>query len=465
MILPGASIARDLLDLAELPYPAGDALTIVGADPVVRTPYKVGSAAAAAQGAIGVAISELWGMHGHRGQQIRVDLRAAALALFVYKYSFLNGKAFHEIDPYDSSSLFYPVKDGRWIKLNTKYPHHRAITLQVLGGLADMETAARATSTWDGLALEDALHAAGGCAGLVRSAQEWAQHPQSSAVAAQPLLEIERIGDAPAETLGQGERPLAGLRVLDLTRVVAGPVCGRTFAEHGADVLKINAAHLPDSGIGELDSGLGKLSAQVDLRSNEGLETVRGLLREADVFVQSYRPGALAARGLGPADAARLRPGIVYVELSAWGTSGPWSMRRGYDPLVQSVSGMIAVPRDGSRPSAMPVAAIDYLTGYLMAFGALVALHHRARIGGSWVVRTSLARVGQWLAGLGVLEASEVARVAEPSPDEIARLSMETDSPAGRVRHLKPVVELSETPPFWARPPVPLGYHPPVWPA
>jgi crotonobetainyl-CoA:carnitine CoA-transferase CaiB-like acyl-CoA transferase len=255
--------------------------------------------------------------------------------------------------------------------------------------------------------------------------------------------------------------------VLDLTRVLAGPTCARTLAEHGADVLKISGAHLPDSGATEIDTGLGKLSAFLDLRESSGKEKLEALLSEADVFSQSYRPGTLAARGFSPEQAAKLRPGIVYVTLSAWGAQGPWSARRGFDSIVQNASGM-AVAQAGSndptvKPSLMPVSAIDYVSGYLMAYGALVALARRAREGGSWLVRVSLARTGKWIADRGFFEGFR--ELPEDLPrEELAKLMEERDSPYGRIRHLKPVLGLSETPPRWERPPVPLGSSAPLWP-
>ena len=249
------------------------------------------------------------------------------------------------------------------------------------------------------------------------------------------------------------------------------------LAEHGADVLKVTAGHLPDSGQVDLDTGLGKLSTQIDLRTPEGVETLRRLALETDVFSQSYRPGALAGRGLSAEALARIRPGIVYVALSAWGNTGPWRMRRGFDTIVQCVSGIAHAvggnaggnagrnAGDASAPRYLPVSAIDYVAGYLMALGAMVALERRARVGGSWLVRVSLARTGQWITDGGLLPASAIQGVAEEFPeDEIARLCTEVDAPDGRIRHLKPIVSLSESPPYWARPPVPLGTHAPVWP-
>jgi crotonobetainyl-CoA:carnitine CoA-transferase CaiB-like acyl-CoA transferase len=249
---------------------------------------------------------------------------------------------------------------------------------------------------------------------------------------------------------------LSGVRVLDLTRVLAGPTAAKTLAEHGADVLKITAAHLPDSGEIDIDTGIGKLSAQLDLRDRVGVETLRKLARDTDVFSQSYRPGALASRGFSPEALAKLRPGIVYVSLSAWGPSGPWQDRRGFDSIVQCVSGMAAEQGGAGAPKLLPCSAIDYVSGYLMAFGAMVALARRAKEGGSWRVRVALARVGKWIVDRGRVDPTTAVELEGPT--------METRSPAGVITHLKPVVEMSETPPFWARPPVPLGTHPPQWP-
>jgi crotonobetainyl-CoA:carnitine CoA-transferase CaiB-like acyl-CoA transferase len=447
--MPQAAL-RELLGIARLEGEAG----IAGADPVLKTPYRVGAAGAAALAAVGIAVSELWRLRTGRTQKVSVDLGAAAASLKSGAYLRIDGRTPKAIwDPY---SLFYPVKDGRWVRFHTNYPHHRAAALGVLGAGEDVEAAKRAAASWNGVELEDAIHGAGGCAALVRSAEEWAAHPHSAAVAAQPLLEIERIGDAPPEPLAKAERPLSGVRVLDLTRVLAGPTCARTLAEHGADVLKITAAHLPDSGDTDLDTGLGKLSAQLDLRGKQEVQTLRELAKRADVFSQSYRPGALAARGFSPEALAKLRPGIVYVSLSAWGTSGPWKDRRGFDSIVQCVSGMAREQGGAGDPRLLPCSAIDYVSGYLMTFGAMVALARRAKEGGSWRVRVGLARTGKWIVDRG--------RVDPAKAEEPEAKTMTTRSPVGVITHLKPVVQLSETPPFWARPPVPLGYHRAEWP-
>nr|WP_294521705.1 CoA transferase [uncultured Rhodopila sp.] len=440
-----------------------------GADPVLPTPFRIGEAGAAALAATGLSSAELWRTRTGRRQHISVDLRQAAASLRSGHYL----KVGDDEVPASRNAIMgaYPARDGRWSYIHANFPNHRAAALTVLGVPGDRDSVARAVAQWDAAELEEAIIDAGGAGGMVRTASEWAAHEQAAAVAALPLLEILRIGESPPEKLPPGNRPLSGIRVLDLTRVLAGPTGARTLAEHGAEVLKITAPHLPNLGYQESDTGHGKLSAHLDLRDDGDLATLRGLVRQADVFSQGYRPGTLAARGLSPEALASTRPGLVYVSLSAFGHTGPWASRRGFDTVVQSVSGMTMrqaelVPGKTPGPRFYPVSAIDYCTGYLMAFGAMVALNRRVTEGGSWLVRISLAQVGKWIVDLGEVPAADLTGVAaEFAPDELDRWSMVSETPAGRLRHLKPVVQMSETPPFWARPSVPLGFHPPVWPA
>jgi crotonobetainyl-CoA:carnitine CoA-transferase CaiB-like acyl-CoA transferase len=431
-------------------FTPGQEVEIDGDDPVLPVRYRIAAAASASLGALGLAVAQLSG----KPQRVRIDARAAAVSLRSARYLRVNGSAPKVWDP---MSGFYPVRDG-WISIHCNFANHRQAALRVLGTAEDRASAEAASRSWAGEALEEAIHAAGGCAGFVRSAESWKRHPQAQAVARQPLLEIERIGDAPPQ-FSPHARPLGGVRALDLTRVLAGPTCAKSLAEHGADVLKISAAHLPDSGLVDLDTGLGKRSARVDIRNPEQKRMLEELVREADVFVQSYRPGALAARGFSPQALAALRPGIVVASLSAWGPSGPWRERRGFDSIVQAVSG---IAHGAQQPKLLPVSAIDYVSGYLMAFGVCVALARRAREGGSWLVRVALARVGKWIVDRGTAEGFE-GLADDLAAAELEPLMAEMDAPDGRIRYLKPVIGLSETPPYFSRPPVPLGYHRPVW--
>ncbi|HYL88258.1 MAG TPA: CoA transferase [Burkholderiales bacterium] len=429
---------------------------ITGEDPVLPTPYRVGAAGSAALAALGSAVARFGELRGLPPQTVSIDLRAAALSLRSARYLRIDGKPLPPV--WDPLSGFYPVRDG-WISIHCNFPNHRDAAMKMLQSPPDRKEAERKSATWTGEALEDAIHATGGCAGFVRAAADWQRHAQAQAVAEQPLVDIQRIGDAPPEKPSTAKRPLAGMRVLDLTRVLAGPTCGKSLAEHGADVLKISAEHLPDSGLVEMDAGMGKRSARLDLRT-EG-EHLAELVRQAHVFCQSYRPGTLAARGFSPERLAELRPGIVCVSLSAWGTTGPWKARRGFDSIVQSVSGMAHESGDEKGPKLMPVSAIDYVSGYLMAFGALAALERRAKEGGSWLVRVALARVGRWIVDQGLVSFDGVA--ADVPEAELARYCAEMDSPVGRLTYLRPVIQLSHTPGAWARPPVPLGTHKAEW--
>jgi crotonobetainyl-CoA:carnitine CoA-transferase CaiB-like acyl-CoA transferase len=461
---------RSIMPAVGLPATRADDVAFTGdADPILPTPFRIGSAGAATVAATGLAVADLWEMRTGRRQSVAVDVRQATASLRSGHYMKL-GEG--EVSTRRNSIMgVYPTKDGRWSYLHCNFPNHRAAALSVLGVKEeDRDTVARAVLTWNAADLEEAIIAAKGAGGMVRTKAEWAQHPESAAIAGLPLMEIVRIGDSPAEPLPAGNRPLSGIRALDLTRVLAGPTCARTLAEHGADVLKITGPHLPNLGYQEFDTGHGKLSAHLDLREQRDVDILRGLVHEADVFSQGYRPGTLGNRGLSPEELAAIRPGLVYVSLCAFGHAGPWASRRGFDTVVQTVSGITSrqaevVPGKTPGPQFYPVSAIDYCTGYLMAFGALVALARRAREGGSWLVRISLAQVGKWIVDLGeVPESAARDAPAEFMPEELERWSTVTETPSGKLRHLRPTVQLSETAPYWARPSVPLGYHQPVWP-
>jgi crotonobetainyl-CoA:carnitine CoA-transferase CaiB-like acyl-CoA transferase len=440
-----------------------------GVDPILPTPFRIGETSAAALAAVGLAVSDLWALRTGRRQDVAVDTRQATASLRSGHYLKMDGA---DVSTERNTVMgVYPAKNGRWSYLHCNFPNHRAAALNVLGVLEDREAVRQAVAKWDALELEEAIIAAKGAGGMVRTMDEWAKHPQAAAIASLPLMEIVKIGDSAPEKLPDGDRPLSGIRVLDLTRVLAGPTCARTLAEHGADVLKITGKHLPNIGYQEYDTGHGKLSTHLDLREPRDVEILRGLVRETDVFSQGYRPGTLGGRGFSPEALAKLRPGIVFVSLCAFGHVGPWASRRGFDTVVQTVSGITSrqgelFPGSSPGPQFYPVSAIDYLTGYLMAFGAMVALARRVREGGSWLVRISLAQTGRWLVGRGQVPEAQLKNVPkEFTPDELTRWSMTSETPVGRLGHLAPVVRLSETPPRWARPSVPLGYNEPVWPA
>src|SRR5262245_15947668 len=415
------SSLAELVELARLPGAAAESVEITEADPVFPTRYRAVTAGAAVMAAAGLAAADLWRLKTGRRQRVRLNGRATAAALRSPRYLKINGERPAE-DP-EKITGFYELKDGRWMYLHCNFFNLRDRNLAILGVPLNRDAVAKAVAKWDGLELENALFDGGGCGSFVRSEEEWRALPQMQAVARIPLLEIVKIGEAPPRPLPAGDRPLSGVRVLDLTRVLAGPTCARTLAEHGADVLRISRRDLADLGPpSDLDTGIGKLNAHLDLRNAGDAETMRALVRECDVFSQSYRPGALARHGLSPEALADLRPGIVYVTLSAWGHEGPWRGRRGYDTVVQSANGF-AFQGEKERPAFLPYSAQDYVTGYLLAFGAMVALGRRVREGGSWLVRNSLAGSGHWIRQHGLLDPAQYEHLlAELPADELQSL-------------------------------------------
>jgi crotonobetainyl-CoA:carnitine CoA-transferase CaiB-like acyl-CoA transferase len=357
----------------------------------------------------------------------------------------------------------YPAGDGRWVRLHTNFPHHHTGTLALLGCDGTRVSVGRALLGWQALAFEDAAAAAGLPVTAARSFAEWDAHPQGHAVPMLDLVRVERIGDAPPEPLPRSDRPLGRVRVLELTRVIAGPVGGRTLAAHGADVMNVTRPGLPSYRIEDL--GRGKLAAQVDLRMADGRAVLAGLLAAADVFVQGYRPGAIAGHGFSPEAATALRPGLVTASLSAYGDCGPWSGRRGFDSLVQTASGFNlaeAAAAGEIKPKPLPAQALDHATGYLLAAGIMTALYRRATVGGSWHVSVSLARTGHWLRGLG--RVADGFSVADPSLVDIADLMETTPSGFGLMTAVRHSAVLDETPARWTRPSMPLGSHPAIWP-
>ncbi len=357
---------------------------------------------------------------------------------------------------------FYPTADDRWIYLHSGFPHNTAGLLKLLGARDDREAVAAAVRTAKGLELENLIAEAGLCGAMVRSPWEWDESAAGQLLASSPIVEIIQTGDSPPEPLpADADRPLAGSRVLDLTRILAGPTCARTLASYGAGVLRVGARHLPSIPLFVADTGFGKRSTHLNLMSKRGKTRLRGLIRQSDVFSQGYRSGAMDRLGFGVSEVTRLRPGIVYVSINCYGHEGPWRARPGWEQLAQTVTGMAAVQGEdfhGGLPQLLPAAVTDYTTGYLAALGALSALRRRSIQGGSYWVRVSLARTGVWIRGLGTRSTLDASPLSQ---EELARLRSRTQSPWGAIDYLRPAVELSSSAVRWELPPVPLGTHPP----
>ncbi len=438
-------------------------VSLAGAEPALPSSFAVGTAAQATVAAAALAANELWHLRTGRRQRVSVDMRHAGIEFRSERYLQIDGKPPHEHR--DKTVGLYRTKDGRWIRLHTNLPHHRAGTLKLLGAEYDRADVQRKIDGWNAYDLEDAAASAGLVVTATRSFAEWGATPQGHAVAKQPVFFIDKIGAAPPEPLPAGDRPLAGIKVLDLTRVIAGPVCGRTLAAHGADVLNISAAHLPQMEALVIDTNRGKLSAQIDLREAANRNRLAGLLSDADIFIQGYRPGAIAQYGFGTADAARIRPGIVCVSLCAYGYEGPWAGRRGFDSLVQNANGINVAEAEAAgqdTPRPLPCQALDHATGYLMALGAMTALKRRATEGGSWHVRCSLAQSCHWFQNLGRIDNGFSS--PDPKFEDVSAYLEETPSGFGRLTAVRHSAIMSETPTRWVRPSAQLGTHAAEWP-
>ncbi|MGN6570807.1 MAG: CoA transferase [Pseudolabrys sp.] len=439
-----------------------DHLDLTGHEPVLPSSFAVGTAMQVSVAASALAAAEIWRARTGHKQNVGVDMRAAGIAARSDRYLSVDGGPARDL--WDKIAGTYECGDGRYVRLHTNFPHHRDGVLKLLQCAYDKSAVAQALRGWNAFDFEDAAAEAKLVVTAMRTFAEWDAHPQGAAVGRLPLMSIERIGDAPAPAWPKGERPLSGIKVLDLTRIIAGPVGGLTLAAHGAEVMLVTSPTLPSIPPLVIDTGRGKLSTHIDLKSPAGREAFEALLREADVVVQGYRPCGLEALGYGPSDVARMRPGIVYVSLCAYSHEGPWAGRRGYDSLVQTASGFNAAEADAagvSGPKPLPAQVLDYVTGYLLAFGAMTALLRRSREGGSWHVRASLAQTGTWLRSLGRIDG---LGIKDPSRADVLDCLDEADSGFGRLSFVRHPAVLSETPAYWARPSVPLGTHAPVWP-
>ncbi len=438
--------------------------------------YPVSELATASVATAAVAAARLCEALGQPRPDVSVD-RGIADAWFG---SALTPIGWSVPSPWDAIAGDYAAlpSAGRpaWIRLHTNAPRHRAAALRVLGVGAERDHVAAAVARWSAQELEAAVVAEGGCAAMLHTPEEWAAHPQGSAVASEPLIAIERT-DAPDAGAGsswtpESGRPLAGLRVLDLTRVLAGPVATRLLAGLGAVVLRIDPPDWDEPGVVP-DMTIGKRVARLDARDPADLARLRALLAGADILVHGYRSDALDRLGISEAVRRELRPGLVDVSLDAYGHAGPWSTRRGFDSLVQMSTGIAGSGlRSGlaDRPTPLPVQALDHATGYLMAAAVLAGLVRRVRDRSGFRARLSLARTAAELEHA----LTRAALPRQPRPvvgssswaDPVTAsvsLAAPIDTPWGAATILPPPFAVRGVNVGWTRGPRPLGSDAPAW--
>ena len=439
----------------------------------LATRFAADEAVSAALAAGATAAADLWTLRTGETQRIEVSTREAAASLT--SYAFVRIEDPNETPPGRDPAVLrsavmglHPTKDGRHVLLHPSFPPGTERILRALDCAADADAdavrfACRARTAQQ---IEDAVAAERGCAGIVRTPEEWDACEQGHQLAAHPPVEVIKIGDSPPEPMpAGGDMPLSGIRVLDLTRVLAGPTCARTLAQYGADVLYLASPKLPASSGFLPDTNHGKLSAWLDLAEEAGRARLAELLREADVFSQGYRTGAMERMGFGPVQLAAQRPGIIYTSINCYGHEGPWRGRAGWEQLAQTVTGMAHVHGGGEGPKLQPGAVTDYTTGFLAAFGSLIALQRRSLYGGSYLVRVSLCQTGMWVRSLGIAGEQRAEQAQQLEGDEIRGFLTTSHGGYGPMSHLRPAVRLSATPAKWKRPVVKLGTHPAEWPA
>ena len=398
--------------------------------PGFRSAFQVDDATMASAGAMNLA----FGQDSIDGDRLRTRCTTSVL---------LDGEP---VPSWAPVSGYYDTADGRLLQLHCNFDHHAEGAVRRLRCDPNRESVQAAILDWDPVELESALIEDGMIAAYLRTLDEWNAHPHAHATRDLPLISVKRIDDAPP-------RSTTTTRVLDTSRVLAGPVAGQVFASHGADVLRVGAAHLPSVDLCVMATGAGKRNTHLDLRSHEDRAVMTALLADADVWIDAYRPTALASHGF---ELAMLDAGQVAVRLSAFDTIGPWANRRGFDSIIQSTTGIVSAGTEASNsdaPTPLPVQALDYMTGFLAAFAAKRMVDHQRVHGGTWLVEVSLLRTRNWLVSLGGPTTFSPEK-PQPSTEHLA--NFKTDF--GMLRVPMPVGGRHDTAPS------PLGRHQPQWP-
>ena len=470
---PSSAALAELLGLRHGAPVAPGEVTIRGRDPFFKSPFRIGETTAASLAAVGVAANDIWEIRTGRRQRIEVSVREAAATLRTGDYTVKRDDtgAYRHIPLPDAQAHMltvtqpWPTLDGRYFLPHLNLSNLAARVLGVLKCENTPSAVSTAVGRWNADALEYAIAQARACGGTIRSQTEWLAHPQGSYLAGRAAVEIERIGEAAPQAFDAGDRPLSGVRVLDLTRILAGPMSGRTLAEQGADVLMVTEKNLPQTPEHVRDTSHGKRSCFLDLKIAEDATRFADLARTADVIIDGYRPGALSSLGFGVERFAALRPGIIYLSVSCFGSGGPFATRAGWEQIAQSVTGVCLTQGEAigaDQPKLVPAPMCDYNTGYLAAYGAMLALARRASEGGSWKVTASLCQSAMFIQRQGLLH--EFANAPEVlSQAELGGCYVSADTCYGALKTLGPALHMSETAPHWSRTTPLLGGDNPEW--
>ncbi|UHL63940.1 CoA transferase [Paralcaligenes sp. KSB-10] len=440
-------------------------LRLFGSVPPFDSRHKLSVAAAGAIGAYALAVEKWWHMTSGQHQVVGIDWMQAASSLNPGHFQKQSGYALPALSLLtELKADFYKTADERWFFPIGSYPHLRDGVLDLLQSSNSSDALGAAIRKWNAQDLEDAFAREKLPGVFARSREEWLRHPQGRQLSRTPVIEIEKIGDSDVEHSRAQSRPLENVRVLDMGHVIAGPVVARSLAEHGAEVLRVSPPLRQDPFRQTIDTNIGKRSAFIDLNSELDRRKIRQLIVGADVMVQSWRSQSLKNRGLGPEEAAAIRPGIIYVSVSAFGDQGPWATRGGFEQLGQVVSGIALEESRSGRPRLVPTYLLnDYLTGYLGAAGVMLALIRRATEGGSYHVKVSLTRTSMWVQSLGLENEIDEAARGRHFAEHLNPVLEKRQSAYGVLEQLPPVAHFSHTQAYWSLPPAPIGAHEPAW--
>ena len=470
-----------LLKLGNLKTDNTAKLRITGQDPVCDSPWHIGEASATTLGAIALAVSEIWHMRNRNShtQEISIDVADAMLSTYRCHLMRQNGYSvpLPDID-YPTVGL-YPTGDGRYVFINGGYPSLRRGILRILNCPDDRDAIRNALMKWKASDIEKEMQKQGFCCAMCHSPEEWLESEQGSALFRSvnsngyiSAVEIEKIADGkpqPFTSLTNGQMPLHGIKALDITHVLAGPTCGMMLAEQDATVMRINGPQLPVILPFVMDTGHGKLNAQLDLKSAEGRETLWKLIDDgSDVLSYSFRPGKLDSLGFSPQQiserVSKQGRGFVYASINCYGHTGPWKDYPGWEQLAQTVTGLAHIQGGASVPKLLPTYPNDYVTGYLATYGILAALIRRAKEGGSYHVKVSLCATAMWLQSFGRID-SGLLPPPKISDERIEKMIIANKSTGyGAMTYFGHPIKYSETKAQWKHPSVPIGFNKPEWP-
>lgn len=493
-------MTKEILSCLDLPKINYDNLEFNGKLVAHNLSFPIDQLAASAHGACGVLLNKIWELQGGKEQKIKVDIPHAYLSLSSLFFLRRQNYPVYTSDPSYPTVDLYETRDGRYIFINGGHPRLRDRILRVLEVPNDVKYITNAIlKNWDALALEEAISNADGTAAMARTKEEWLSHPQGKILAERPLIEIKKLNNSKPEPLKKSDRPLSGLKVLDLTAILAGPSAARFFAEHGAEVLHVSAAHLPVIPPFNIDTGHGKREAYLDFRIKEDLDKFKKLLSEADVFVEGWRLGVLEKYGLSPEEVQKIRPGIIHLTLNCYGMTGLFSRRGGWEQIGQAVAGVIesnrvpvkisdlvnkgcfdeiglerlkkkstssddVIIRPSDTVQSNFIAPSDYISGFLGAAGVLSALIKRNEEGGGYHINTCLSRTNMWFMSKSPFQPEGESMLQNELPALFAQKYRSSSvGPWGNLSFLSPVVQLSETPPYFQLPSSPPGSGTPAW--